>query len=178
MTIHQDFARKRGVMTLLNEMLDIDINRKSTFGIRLCSLNFVDPASLLSWMQMRRMVIDVGKRFSVRLEGDILAFIVANVIEFILIILKIYDVLDLAPLILEYHYYLMAYHLFLTGIWAFRILWAAAYINEETDSAIEKFVALRHLSQCLSQDKRILSENFRPVSAEIRKAAGFINLQA
>ena len=95
---------------------------------------------------MRRMVFDIGKRFLVRLEGDIVCFIFCNIIEVILIFFKMYNILDLAPLISNWHYLLMGYHLLLTGLWAFRILWAAAYINEETEYAIDRLVTLRHLT--------------------------------
>ena len=52
---------------MLTEMLEVDLNRKSTVAIRLGSLNFVDPSSLLSWFEMKRMIFDIGKRFFIRI---------------------------------------------------------------------------------------------------------------
>ena len=76
----QDFSRRSFVSEKLTEMLEVDLNRKTTVGIKLCSLNFVDPSSLLTWMELRKMVFDVGKRFYIRLEGDIVAFSVCLII--------------------------------------------------------------------------------------------------
>jgi hypothetical protein len=87
-----DFSRRSFVNEALTEMLEVDVNRKSTVGIRLGSLNFVDPSSLLSWMEMRRMIFDVGKRFFIRLEGDILCFSIVVIVELAVILLKLNDI--------------------------------------------------------------------------------------
>ena len=56
-------------------MLEVDVNRKTGVGIRMLSVNFMHPPSLLTWLEMRRMVFDVGKRFHIRFQGDIVCFI-------------------------------------------------------------------------------------------------------
>ena len=75
---------------MLTEMLEVDLHRKSTISIRLLSLNFVDPVSLMTWLEMRLMIFDVGKRFFIRLEGDIICFLAIMFIEAVLIFLKLY----------------------------------------------------------------------------------------
>ena len=51
------------------------MNRKSDVGIRMLAINFCDPVSLLTWLEMRRMSLDVGKRFFTRIQGNIGCFI-------------------------------------------------------------------------------------------------------
>jgi hypothetical protein len=98
LAILQDFKRRGFVLEKLTEMLEIDVFRKDSDGIRLLSLNFMDPASILTWKEMRGMVVDVGKRFFVRLEGDIVCFILLGFIEVALVFAKLHDVVDMAPL--------------------------------------------------------------------------------
>jgi hypothetical protein len=121
-------------------MLEVDLNRKTTVGIKLCSLNFVDPSSLLTWMELRRMVFDVGKRFYIRLEGDIVAFSVCLLIELIVIMLKLNNIVDFSPFFSTYHYMLFGFHLVTIGLYNSKTLWVAANINEETENAMQKLI--------------------------------------
>jgi hypothetical protein len=99
LVVLQDFKRRGYVLEKLTEMLEIDVFRKSSDGIRLLSLNFIDPASLLTWKEMRSMVTDVGKRFFIRLEGDIISFILCAFIEIALVFAKLHNVINLEPLL-------------------------------------------------------------------------------
>ena len=63
-------------MSLLTQMLEVDINRKTGVGVRMLSINFMHPASLLTWLELRRMVFDVGKRFRIRMLGNMVCFII------------------------------------------------------------------------------------------------------
>jgi hypothetical protein len=94
LTILQDFSKRSYVNERLTEMLEVDVNRKSTVAIKLGSLNFVDPGSLLTWMEMKRMVFDIGKRFAIRLEGDIVAFSIIFIVEIGFILLKLNGLID------------------------------------------------------------------------------------
>ena len=99
-----DFSRRRFVMQMLTEMLEVDLNRKSTAAIRLGSINFVDSASLLCWFNMRRMVFDTGKRFTIRLEGDILGFLIFVGICIGVLFAKVNGIAELKPFFSDYHY--------------------------------------------------------------------------
>ena len=71
-----DFQRRNYVSKLLTEMLEIDVNRKTGVGVRMLSVNFMHPPSLLTWLEMRKMIFDIGARFFIRLQGDIIAFMI------------------------------------------------------------------------------------------------------
>lgn len=177
-SVLQDFSRRAFAAERLTEMLEVDLNRKSTIGIKLCSLNFVDPASLLTWMELRRMVFDVGKRFYIRLEGNIVAFSICLIVELGLIMAKLNAILDASPFISNWHYLLMGFHLLTIGLYNFKTLWVAANINEECGNSMDKLIKLRHLAQRLCMDKRLLAEDFDSVSADIRKACAFLKQRA
>jgi len=63
----KDFQRRNYVNELLNQMLEVDANRRTAVGIRMLAINFCDPISLLTWLELRRMSLDIGKRFFVRI---------------------------------------------------------------------------------------------------------------
>ena len=58
-----DFVNRNFVADLLTQMLEVDVNRKTGQGVRMLSINFMHEPSLLTWLEMRKMVFDVGKRF-------------------------------------------------------------------------------------------------------------------
>jgi hypothetical protein len=155
-SVFQDFSRRAYTAERLTEMLEVDLNRKTTVGIKLCSLNFVDPASLLTWMELRKMVFDVGKRFYIRLEGNIVAFSITVLIEFGIVLLKLNGMMDGSPFISNHHYYLLGFHLVTLALYNFRTFWVAANINEECGNAMTKLIQLRHLTQRMLMDKRLL----------------------
>jgi hypothetical protein len=137
-------------------MLEVDINRKTSVGVKLGTINFVQPSSLLTWMEIKRMIFDVGKRFAIRLEGDIVAFSIIFIVEIGIILLKLNDILGLDPLFSDYHYYLLGFHTATIGLFNIRTLWVAANINEEAMESMEKLDLLRHLTQRMIHDERIL----------------------
>ena len=51
-----DFKRRNYVSSLLTEMLEVDINRKKSVAARMLAINFMDPPSLLTWLELRRLV--------------------------------------------------------------------------------------------------------------------------
>jgi len=61
-----DFQRRNYISNLLTSMLEVDINRKSPVSVRMLSINFMHPPSLLTWLELVRMVPDLGKRFFLR----------------------------------------------------------------------------------------------------------------
>ena len=63
------------------------------------SINFMHPPSLLTWLEMRRMVFDVGKRFSIRIQGDLVCFIITVGGQILFLIAVSLGYVDLEPLV-------------------------------------------------------------------------------
>ena len=81
-------------------MLEVDVNRRSSVGIRMLCINFCDPVSLLTWLEMRRMSLDVGKRFFVRIQFNIGCFIGIMLLYVSLLMLKGLGYVDWYPFML------------------------------------------------------------------------------
>ena len=100
-----DVTRRLKVTQLLSEALEVDINRKTGVGVRMLSINFMHPPSLLTWLEMRQMVFDVGKRFYIRIQGDIVCFmiVIAGQIVFPALVAHGY-IYNTAPLFKFWHF--------------------------------------------------------------------------
>jgi len=61
MTSMQDYAKRNFVAGLLGEVLEVDIAKKSSHGVTMTSLNYLDQSSLMSWLELRRLTFDTGK---------------------------------------------------------------------------------------------------------------------
>eukprot|EP00347_Sterkiella_histriomuscorum_P006140 403353915 len=69
-----DLKRRKFLMKILEIMLEP--NRFKTSVKVFCFVNYFDPQTLLSWMDMRVMILDVGKRFRIRIELYSLLFLI------------------------------------------------------------------------------------------------------
>jgi hypothetical protein len=67
----QDLSRRSFITKMLGSFLQVDVNRKETLSIQMLSLNFMDPNSLMTWLEMRKMAFDVGLRFSLRVKSSL-----------------------------------------------------------------------------------------------------------
>jgi hypothetical protein len=63
------------------------------------SLNYMDQPSLLTWLELRKLTFDMGKQFKIRLEYDMGCFVILCVIQVILLSLKAFNYLDMAPFV-------------------------------------------------------------------------------
>ena len=61
--IFSDYERRNKVLNMLTELLNVDRETKDVSILSLGTLNILHPPSLLSWLEMRSMVVDLGKRF-------------------------------------------------------------------------------------------------------------------
>jgi hypothetical protein len=53
-------------MQLLSSALQINFQTKDKISVRLPTINFIDAASMTSWIEARKLVLDVGSRFTIR----------------------------------------------------------------------------------------------------------------
>jgi hypothetical protein len=61
-----DVKRRNYQMQLLSSALEINLQSKNKITVRLPTINFIDPASLTSWIEARTLVLDLGSRFTIR----------------------------------------------------------------------------------------------------------------
>jgi len=93
----QDYAKRNFVASLLADFLEVDIAKKSSQGIKMVSLNYMDQPSLLTWLELRKLTFDMGKQFKIRLEYNMGCFVILCAAQIILLSLKAFNYLDLSP---------------------------------------------------------------------------------
>lgn len=176
--VMRDFQRRNFVCDLLTQMLEVDLNRRSSLSVRMLSVNFCHPPSMLTWLEMRRMTLDIGKRFYFRILGDIACFVAVILFETLLLLLKAYGYLSFEPLMSFWHWMAVLYHVIVLGVFGIRSMFYAAYINENTRYQIEKLIMLRHLLHRLMRDERLLERDFNCISHDLKSALYYIDITA
>ena len=71
-----DANRRNTLMKSLSNCLEIDFHKKDSVSIRLPSINFFDQQSLQSWLEARKVVLDIGSRFQIRMMWSVSTFII------------------------------------------------------------------------------------------------------
>lgn len=126
----QDYAKRNFVASLLADFLEVDIAKKSSQGIKMVSLNYMDQPSLLTWLELRKLTFDMGKQFKIRLEYNMGCFVILCVAQILLLSLKAFNYLDLSPFISTQQWILILVHLSVHVIFAIPALVSAARTNE------------------------------------------------
>ena len=62
-----DAYRKNYLMAKLSESLEFDFHNKDPISVRLPTINFLDTQSLLSWLEARKITLELGSRFELRI---------------------------------------------------------------------------------------------------------------
>lgn len=63
-----DITRRNYQMQLLSSALEVNFHEKNGITIRLPTLNFIDPKTMTAWLEARKLVLDIGSRFIVRIQ--------------------------------------------------------------------------------------------------------------
>ena len=63
---YNDANRRNAGMQRLSQSLEFDFHQKDSISIRLPVINFLESKSLLSWLAARKIVLDMGFRFELR----------------------------------------------------------------------------------------------------------------
>jgi hypothetical protein len=95
------------------------------------SLNFMDPNSLMTWLEMRRMALDVGLRFSMRVSYGLATFVAVCFLHAGLLLGKGFNRLTAFDGVFsKWHWIICIAQLFLMLVFCVPALISAAYINE------------------------------------------------
>ena len=63
-----DANRRNYLMEKLSNSLEFDFHKKNSITVRLPTINFLDPRSLLTWLEARKVVLELGARFQKRVH--------------------------------------------------------------------------------------------------------------
>jgi hypothetical protein len=62
-----DASRKNMMMERMSQVLDLSFHAKDEITIRLPVFNLVDPESIVTWIELRKLILQTGSRFQVRI---------------------------------------------------------------------------------------------------------------
>ena len=63
-----DANRRNYLMEKLSNSLEFDFHKKDSISVRLPTINFLDPRSLLTWLEARKIILEMGIRFQKRVH--------------------------------------------------------------------------------------------------------------
>ena len=72
-------------MEKLSESLELDFHKKDPASVRLPVINFLDTQSLLSWLAARKIILDMGNRFDLRIQFYVSYFMLIDSIMVVLL---------------------------------------------------------------------------------------------
>ena len=73
---YNETRRRNEMMATLSSSLELDFFKKDARTVRLPTINFLDPETLLSWIEARKIILDTGARFQIRIQIYISFFMV------------------------------------------------------------------------------------------------------
>jgi len=105
--------------------------------------NFMDSSSMLTWLDLRTMVFDVGLHYKMRIDIYQAIFIVFIILESSFCILNFYGYLDLVDLHLEADFWVaIVGNLCMMTYLVANILIPNSHINENTEEQIVKLLEI------------------------------------
>ena len=63
-----DASRRNKMMEGLSSSLELDFHKKDTISVRFPTINFLDPQTLHSWVEARKLTLSIGARFTIRMQ--------------------------------------------------------------------------------------------------------------
>ena len=146
-----DANRRNSQMTSLSNCLEIDFHKKDSVSIRLPTINFFDPQSLQSWLEARKIVLDIGQRFQIRMMWYVSLFIILAAIMLTFIFAAEMGFIDKDLLNTEQWILFWVYAAILT-LSCFIILLPYSYINKQTQYQMKRLIFVREVYQRIVRD--------------------------
>ena len=129
--------------------------------------NFLDKESLLSWLEARRLVLDIGARFQVRIQYYSSYFML------IFIAMTVYFFMVATGLGLDYDAFTIpqwalfaSMYVYLLGF-IMMILLPNAYLNKEMMWQIKRLLKIKQMYQRIVRDHHLLRANPSKLSSRI-----------
>ena len=88
-----DFRQKLFMMNALTSLLSPKKNKKFECCFIIPTINFFLPMNLINWMKLRKILMNAGTKFAVRMEAYTSCFLVLYLSVFILLMLAYFDLL-------------------------------------------------------------------------------------
>ena len=107
-----NFKHRAYVRDLLTQVLHVDLCKRSSNSIKMATINFCSPKSILTWLEMRRMSLDVGLRFWKRFEMYLGFFVIIYMVEGLFIVTNVLGYIDSSNYMSQWHWISLVIHFF------------------------------------------------------------------
>ena len=152
-----DIVRRNYQMMLLSSSLEINFQLKNGNDVRLPTLNFIDPKTMTAWMEARKMVLNIGARFIIRIQfylGVYLAlaglgtfFIVFVILGYVKVKLTLVQWICISTIV------------GILDIYCVLIMFPYSYINEQSRWQLKRLLFLKSILQRITHDETLIGSN-------------------
>ena len=149
-------------MQLLSSALEVNFQAKNGITVRLPTINFICPKSMTTWFEARSLVLDVGRRFAVRIQyymAAYLFFVGLGILFSFACAAGYINWKYLKPV----QWICFSLTLFVFASYCLSIMWPYSYVNEQSKYQLKRIINLRSVLMRLLRDNRMLISNARRV---------------
>lgn len=158
-----DANRRIVLMRYLSNSIELDFERKDRTTVRFPTLNFIDRRSLLTWLQARKIILDTGRRFSLRIEYFFSYFIVMVSVALMFLFAVASTMIDSDVLNKAQWVQFINTTMYFTVLILMTLV-STSYLNVEMEMQIKRLSRIREVYQRIIQDEEMLRAN--PVSID------------
>lgn len=165
------YERRRFLQQHLSAMLEYNVYMKPAFAAYAPNINFIDPTSLIAWLNMRTIVQYAGLRYQTRMNFYMAVYIVLIALNYLYVVCYAFDYvppnikISLPLLFSSQCYFLNA------GIVVMTLLNHAAYLNDETTGQIVNLNLIRGMLHEIVEFKELYLEYYFPEADDVFKPA-------
>ena len=132
------------MMEKLSQCLEFDFHTKDHVSVRMPTINSLDTQSLLSWLKARRLILELGSRFSTRVQMYVSYYILVDAILLILIFAVGSGLIESQILSVK-AWIFIAIHAILLTTCLLLILLPSSYVNMQTKYQMKRLIFLKEV---------------------------------
>ena len=144
-------------MMLLSSSLEINFQLKNGNDVRLPTLNFIDPKTMTAWMEARKMVLNIGARFIIRIQFYLGVYLAIAGIGSIFILLVLVGYIKVKLTLVQW--ICLSTVIGILDIYCLAIMFPYSYINEQSRWQLKRLLFLKSILQRITHDETLLGSN-------------------
>ena len=158
------------MMEGLSSSLELDFHKKDTISVRFPTINFLDPQTLHSWVEARKLTLSIGARFTIRMQIYISIYLLltAFTIGFLFSLgfgFINQDIIGYETTIV------IIISISIVTLVLFAILLPTSYINQQTNYQMQRLISLKENYVRVLCDQRILRANPETLDTKFQRIA-------
>ena len=125
-----DATRRNYLMEKLSNCIELDFHLKNSVTVRFPTINYFDPQSLLSWLDARKLVLEIGSRYQIRISFYVSLILLITACMLVFLFAAASGFVDFEVMRIEYWIFFIAHATFLTFA-CMAILLPTSYLNKQ-----------------------------------------------